>query len=670
MFLTDDLKETTDKNFKEKLKELIQKFPKIQTNDKQAKKPTRECQTKEQKEPQNKKPNTRKKTNKTNKTNQKSSKFLQELKAFNKLLKNGQKDYNNLKKLAKKYFEEITMYSEMIELTVPKDRGSMRSRFRKANKNFEKTIKKTNQLVDICQNPYFGRIDFKFSKDTRNPKLRDKTSTFYIGKKGKKIGNRKITDWRAPISSIYYNFPKPTDDCFYKREKEIITGSLKRKRKIDIEDAKLKNVFEGNELTSLVGSDPYLLKQLKKNASSQLKDIISTIQSEQNEIISLEIDKDIIVQGVAGSGKTSIAVHRLSWLLYNYSNIKAQKCLIIAPNRLFLKYIKDLLPEIGAENVPQTTFRQWAKNHLQRILKNEKIYDTDEPSPEKNSIKYMRFIERIARKNKNKNKKTRFNSKDILQIYKNSTQEDKITNDDLAPLLYLKTELNGINPNNMIDYLVVDEAQDHSPSEILILKRFADTGRSLIVGDLLQGIINPTGIQSWQELIETIYDPQKVEFYKIRKSYRSTKSIVQYVNKRLRENNVPNNLLPLAVLRKGEEVQVFNESDIDKILYKIKQICKQNKAKNQKNTAIIVPEKHITLFEGDLKKELDITVLDKNTKYKGGIALGHVRIFKGLEFDSVILVYLPESLDENLETKNFYVACTRAMHSLYVIDMD
>lgn len=645
MFLSEKTSQISKKSFKKRVSELLDKFP----------------------TPKNSYSST-----------DKSKKFKEEAENLKDLLTKAKEKFSEIKDLAKEHFDKMHMYSEMIELTVPKDRGSMRSRFRSESKKFNQTIDKANRLAQTTHNPYFGRIDFEFSEETTNPDYRNKTVSFYIGKKGTKIKNKKITDWRAPISSIYYNFPKPANDCFYKTDDKVINGNLKLKRKIEIDNAALQNVYDGEELTSLVGSDPFLLKQLNQKASSQLKDIISTIQSEQNKIISLEPDKDIIVQGVAGSGKTSIAIHRLSWLLYNYKNIDAKNCLIIAPTKLFLKYIKNLLPEIGSENVPQSTFNDWAIYKLRDVIDEDEIikppsdttsqdYKYDDDEAEKTTIKFMKFIEKIARKYKTKNIKP----SEILDIYKSRCQTTEINYSDLAPLLYLKTLLRGVRKNEEIDYLVVDEAQDCSPAQILTLKKFADTGRSMFVGDLLQGIINSNGVDSWEELIEQIFDPQKVEFFRIRTSYRSTKSIVEFVNRRLKNNSVPSNLLPRPVLRQGEKVISLKERDIDEIIKKIKARCRSEIDKGRKNIGIIIPEKFTGLFSEELKKEFtDITILDEKTKYDGGIALGHVRIFKGLEFDSIILVNMPETHDQNLRNKNFYVSCTRAMHTLYVIDTE
>jgi DNA helicase-2/ATP-dependent DNA helicase PcrA len=235
--------------------------------------------------------------------------------------------------------------------------------------------------------------------------------------------------------------------------------------------------------------------------------------------------------------------------------------------------------------------------------------------------------------------------------------------------LYLKILLKGVNPNEKIHYLVVDEAQDHSPAEIFILKKFADTGRTMIVGDLLQGIINPNGIESWEDIMEKMYDKARTEFFRIKTSYRSTKSIIEFVNEYLNNREIPLNHLPRPVLREGKKPTVYTEEELEDIIERIIQITNWEIQDSRHNIAIIVPEKFIDLFAEALSKKLpQLTLLNNNTKYDGGIAFGHVRTFKGLEFDTVIFINIAETIDPQIQNKNFYVACTRAMHSLYIID--
>ncbi|MBN1618264.1 AAA family ATPase [Candidatus Dojkabacteria bacterium] len=579
-------------------------------------------------------------------------------------------DYKKWEKFLKKQYDLMQMFNREIDLTSkPDDKASARSQYRKSVTNLEQTTKRINNISNISTSPYFGKIKFKFSENTPLHNYKNKELVFYIGKQGLQLQKTKITDWRAPISTIYYNFPKPQSNCFYKTQGNVVSGDLKQKRKIDIEHSQLIEVFEGEDLPSLVGSDPFLLKQLTKSASTRLKDIISTIQAEQNEIISHEIDKDIIIQGVAGSGKTSIAVHRLSWLLYNYKEIDPKKCLIIAPSKLFLKYIAEILPEIGSEDVPQTTFEDWALSKLKPSLKDEQI-NLDKKDPEakrKSQIKYLSGLEKFVRNLKKDN--TKVSTGNLVKIYKKYAKTKELSKFDLSALIYMKVLSLGIAPAEKIDYLVVDEAQDHSPAEVFILKKFTDIGRNLFVGDIMQGIINHYGFESWEELIKEVFNENETDFYKIKVSYRSTKNIIEFINKILIKKGISANKLPRPVLRTGKDPLVFEE-DTESVFNKIIEILKKQKDDIGENVAVIVPEKYVELFYDEIsqkiKKLSQVKTFDDN--YNGGIVVGHAKVFKGIEFDSVIYVNSNIS-EEKLALKEFYVACTRAMHNLYLINI-
>lgn len=573
---------------------------------------------------------------------------------------------DDFKQKSKAHWDLMHMYQELIPITVPKERDGVIKTAKKEEDLANDAIEDMNLLSRISSSPYFGRIDFKFSSDSPIPRFRNQKYSFLVGKRGYELGDIKITDWRAPISSIYYNFPKETKNCFYKTDQQIINGELLLKRKVEIQDATLIDVYDGKELTSLVGSDPFLLNQLKKSSSTRLKDIISSIQAEQNKIISLEPDKEIIVQGVAGSGKTSIAVHRLSWLLYNYKEINPQQCLIVAPSEVFLHYIADILPEIGSENVPQTTFENWATHKLRHMINKDDYKRDAKTDKAKTTYQYMKKIEKLSKRLKSKKS---FSEKDILKEYQRYTHSKDITKTDLAPLVYLRFLIKGMIPSEEIQYLVVDEAQDHSEAEIYILKRYAMPGRVLLVGDLLQGIINPNGITDWEKLMDLMFNPHETEYFEIKTSYRSTQSIIKFVNKRLKKAKVPKNRLPQPVLRKGDPPEVFSSLEFDEMISKMKNIIENEQKLENKNIAVIAPKRHIDLLAKELtKQKVDHSILkDTNTLYEGGIVIGSVETFKGLEFDSVILLDLDyDNTKDSL--KRFYVGCTRAMHHLFVFE--
>ena len=208
-------------------------------------------------------------------------------------------------------------------------------------------------LETSLNKPYFARIDFT-AEDT------GKTSTIYIGNNGVMQGTDiVVTDWRAPISSLYYD--AEVGECSFEAPTGEIKGNMSLKRQYEIEAGKLLEYFD----VDLVSNDNLLQKYLNSNNDTRLKSIVSTIQKEQNSVIRRQIFNNLIIQGVAGSGKTTVALHRIAYLVYNYiKNIKQNQYLIIGPNPVFLKYIKSVLPDLDVNGVEQCTYEDFAKQYI------------------------------------------------------------------------------------------------------------------------------------------------------------------------------------------------------------------------------------------------------------------------------------------------------------------
>lgn len=215
--------------------------------------------------------------------------------------------------------------------------------------------------------PYFARIDF--SRDGGK-----KTEQLYIGKVGvMDEDNKNITiDWRAPISSMYYD--SNIGRTSYIAPEGTCRGELLVKRQYDIENGKLN----GYQDVDTVANDELLKPYLETGADNRLKNIVSTIQIEQNAIIRESLFKNIIVQGVAGSGKTTVALHRIAYLVYNNrGNIKPEQYLVIGPNKFFVDYISSVLPDLDVNNVRQLTYdelcSEFIKKEIQLINEENKI---------------------------------------------------------------------------------------------------------------------------------------------------------------------------------------------------------------------------------------------------------------------------------------------------------
>lgn len=234
--------------------------------------------------------------------------------------------------------------------------------------NNDRLEKLSNRLKKQKKNPYFGRFDFKAENEKE-------FKPYYIG-----IGHIQnneenkfyVYDWRADISSLYYDDVKgkvsytcPTGD---------ISGNLSLKRQYKIENGVLKYYID----SSLVIDDNILMEELSKNSTAKMHDIVSTIQKEQNVLIRSNDLRNLIVQGVAGSGKTSVAMHRVSYLLYKYRNtLKTDDILILSPSELFADYIEEVLPSLGDDKPYTTTFNNIAKRLLGSDYKTrEELLDT------------------------------------------------------------------------------------------------------------------------------------------------------------------------------------------------------------------------------------------------------------------------------------------------------
>lgn len=227
------------------------------------------------------------------------------------------------------------------------------------------------RLKQIVKSPYFGRMDFEPSDSKSSQKL-------YVGKTTIYNSNNQLSviDWRSPISSMYYD--SFVGKANYESPKGIIEGYISLKRQIIIEDAIIKSVLD----TDLITDDNILQNYLNVHAESKMKDIVASIQKEQNDIIRRPINENLIVQGVAGSGKTSVALHRIAYLIYLLNNngsknkVSSEQFLIIGPNNYFLDYISEVLPDLDVETINQTTISDMVIN-----LINEKV-TVQEPTDE------------------------------------------------------------------------------------------------------------------------------------------------------------------------------------------------------------------------------------------------------------------------------------------------
>lgn len=212
------------------------------------------------------------------------------------------------------------------------------------------------RLYRQLSSPFFGSFIFKQGEDI---------DEYYVGINNLvKAGNSipLVCDWRAPISSVYYDYG--IEKAKYLAPCGEVEGEVLGKKQYKIENGIVKSEVD----TETTLSDNILIDALKENSSDKMKTIISTIQKEQNKIIRTDDNQNILVQGVAGSGKSSIALHRVAYLLYAHKDtLKAEDILIISPNKMFSEYISTVLPELGEENILQVDFKTLAESELKDL---------------------------------------------------------------------------------------------------------------------------------------------------------------------------------------------------------------------------------------------------------------------------------------------------------------
>ena len=591
----------------------------------------------------------------------------------------------------------------------------------------ERKNKYLMRLFRVEKKPYFGRIIFKDE---------DEENDIYIGitHVEDKL-NFYVHDWRSPICSLFYDYE--LGKASYKTPAGTVSGEITLKRQYKIEDGKLLNVFDNN----INIEDEVLQDVLANNSSDKMKNIVNTIQEEQNKVIRNVNDKNLIVQGIAGSGKTSVALHRIAFLLYRIPNLTSNNVLIFSPNSIFSEYISNVLPELGEDNTKETTYNTFLKASLKEfeeiesfasfieryykynvsdadlvkykqsdeivnditsyvnVLTNEALFKDDlitrdfvYTADELNDMlknRYSRFplflritsiADKISEINYNSNMsksksicKMLFDKlnvdKDYAVIYmnffkskytkikSNSDINHKFLNyEDACLLVYLKGILEGFNYNTYIKQVVIDEAQDYTKLQYMIIKKIFRNASFTILGDTNQ-TINPYYKYNSLKDLDTIFDESK--YIELTKTYRSSEEIVEYANKILGLDHV-------SAIRRGVSNPVImkQEGDLhDDIVNDLNML----RAKSKSVAVICKNDTEVDKIYDLIKDDINCDVI-KSTwqEYKRNLVIIPAYIAKGLEFDSVIIYTSKDNKYKDSEKYLYYVAVTRAQHNLIV----
>ena len=647
-------------------------------------------------------------------------------------IEKGQKEIENMHTY---YWEN---YTEMDEYGY-ENYDNQQALFRQADANHEK-IQLKYRFEKMKDSPFFARVDFRYEDE-------EEAEVFYIG-----IGNFAETagtmpliyDWRAPVSSLFYDYDK--GEASYEAPAGRMEGEICSKWQYKIKNGKMLYGFESD----MKIDDDILQQELGSNGDVQLKNIVRTIQKEQNEIIRNTRDKILVIQGVAGSGKTSVALHRIAYLLYHdRKNLRSANVLILSPNGVFADYISHILPELNEENIQEMSFDLFAYKELQEIVSDcedryhqieRQLREDDKEQEERYRTKqsaefvgmaegflaqledelmdftevqfkgmklteqeiidlfYYKFqeIPLLARmgavqeyfvdawetlrgRDLSEEEKECLSSRfmkmyvtrDVYKIYNWLLEEmgypllptvqyekRQLQYEDVFPMLYLKYRLEGGKKHKQIKHLVIDEMQDYSYLQYVILD-YLFSCKMTILGDKQQTI--DTTERDVLTFLPKILgkDMRKIV---MNKSYRNTVEIAQYAN------SITANTAMELFERHGkavEERKTDKKEAIDFVVNKIKEVGE----KYETIAIITMTEKEAEEFYRQLQERgVQASYLDRDSMhFQKGVTVTTFYMAKGLEFDCVFGISSKWNEEKGKQGK--YICATRALHELYMMEM-
>ena len=659
-----------------------------------------------------------------------TEKIRQRLDDIKQSLDEGQKEIESMHEYYWENYTEMDQYGY-------EDYDNQQALLSQVNANQDKLVLK-HRFERMADAPFFGRVDFIFDGE-------DEAEPFYIG-----IGNFAekagmtplIYDWRAPVSGLFYDYDK--GPASYEAPAGTIRGEISSKWQYKIRGGKMIYAFESDTKID----DEILKQELGNNGDVKLKNIVRTIQKEQNAIIRNTKDKILVIQGAAGSGKTSIALHRIAYLLYHdRKNLKSSNVLVLSPNSVFGDYISHILPELGEENIREMSFDLFAyrelkdtaadcedrHDHLERIMKfpddqekerfrmkqsesfvgliegflatlEDRLVDFRPISfrgsqlTEEELIRmfYFKFQETplLARmdavmdyfvdayetlKGRDISDEDRemlrekfdsmYVTKDIYTIY-NWLLEDygydmlpdvpyerrKVQYEDVFPMLYLKYRLLGHGAQKNIKHLVIDEMQDYSFLQYVLLKQIFQC-RMTILGDYAQTL--DTKQHDVLKFLPKIFG-KEIRQVILRKSYRNTYEIARYAGE-------ISGIRDLELLeRHGKEVEERRFSLEDEMLEAVRENLRLG-SEGYETAAVITmtEEEAYDIYRLLTNRGIDAAYVDRDSSaFKRGLTVTTFYLAKGLEFDQVFTIKGTEG--NPLEKQAQYISATRALQELYV----
>lgn len=652
------------------------------------------------------------------------------LREIEKDLSEGQKEIENMHEYYWENYTEMDQYGY-------EDYDNRQALLQQSNANDEKR-KLKHRFQRMLDAPFFGRVDFVFEDE-------EETRAFYIG-----IGNFAeragmtplIYDWRAPVSGLFYDYDK--GPAAYEAPAGVIKGEIRAKWQYKIRGGRMVYAFESDTKID----DEILKQELGSSGDVKLKNIVQTIQKEQNEIIRNTKDKILVIQGAAGSGKTSIALHRIAYLLYHdRDRLKSSNVLILSPNSVFADYISHILPELGEENIREMSFDLFAYrelkdtaadcedryDHLERMMRfpdakaekrfrwkqsaefageaegflaleedslmdfcdidfrgmhlseqevihlfYDKFYDTPILKRMDAVMEYFidayetlrgRDIEEEDRELLQKKFDRMYVEKDIYEIYnrlleycgqeplsKIPYERRKIPYEDVFPMLYLKYRLTGESVHKNIKHLVIDEMQDYSYLQYVILSRLFHC-RMTILGDRAQTLDK-------EQRDVLLFLPKilgkDIRMVVMNKSYRNTWEIATFAAGISGISDIE------LLERHGKAVEERRFPTEDEMLSAIRENLNVGSDGYETAAVITMTEEEASDICRLLQNRgVDASYMDRNSSaFRKGLTVTTFYLAKGLEFDQVFMI---RGTRENpLADQAEYICATRALHELYV----
>ncbi len=603
-----------------------------------------------------------------------------------------------------------------------------------------------NELQFLSSEPYFSRIDL-YRKDSETDER------YYIGKFSYTEDRPIITDWRSKVASVYYRYRYPQKDVNYDTPSGLEVRDLKLKRTFEIQDGELIKYYN-NDLQ--LDESSIIKEKIEKRTGGVLEDIIQTIQESQLDIIEADPRQVCVVQGCVGSGKSTVAIHKLAHIFFNYPKlIHPEKSLMVTKSQILAGYLSTLFPKLGIFDVTYKTLRdlvynivfreelkikfdfdkgqdtslydkkkiEYVQNQVKKVIKSYeakiinifkdpglKLYASFKYSynetPYENIIELLKDTleeikiqkEHLKRNpdglNSWLNKQNLVNLKKILRganRIKNDLQNNAVnktvkslgldinsTLDYTEALIYISIylELIGMREYKKYEYCVVDESQDFSLLEYLVLNKIVLRGRFSLFGDLNQSLEND-GVKNWDDIKSVITDAKVANTFSLEENYRSTRQIIDFANKILKPYT--DKYLPKSIDRVGEEPAEINFSNENEMLEEFRKSLSADLKDIKKSIGVIVFEnesvtlekvKKVMLEEKVDESENGFVQLKPNEKINYtplGIYLMKSDDCKGLEFSKVYVLNLNLKKIKNFsDARKAFVSVTRAMNELQV----